>query len=260
MNLRSQLGKARQFLLSSVHPRPLVLATRGAVVSFCFDDFPRTAYSAGGAILSAFGARGTYYAAPGLMNSSNELGDQFTRSDLDRLLADGHELGCHTFSHVSCRNLPLSVFERDVQKGRNVLREMTGCDPANFAYPFGHVTMSAKKQVGSQMNSCRGTWGGVNGPAADLNLLRANNLYGAVEQFDQIESVLRMTEERSGWLIFYTHDVRDNPSRFGCTPTLLEKTVSFVAQRGFPIVPVQQAIAKIHTMSMYPSEVVDSPA
>ncbi len=52
-------------------------ANRGPIVSFSFDDFPRTAYSAGGAILERFGVRGTYYAAAGLMNTANELGEQF---------------------------------------------------------------------------------------------------------------------------------------------------------------------------------------
>ena len=110
MSLRSQLGKVRQLLLSASHPRQVSLANREPVVTFCFDDFPRTAYSVGGAILTRFGARGTYYAALGLMNTENDLGDQFTRRDLDSLLADGHELACHTFSHISCRGVPLSSF------------------------------------------------------------------------------------------------------------------------------------------------------
>lgn len=243
MSLRSQLGKARQLVLSAVHSRPISLANRGPVVSFCFDDFPRTAYAVGGAILTSFGARGTYYAALGLMNTQNELGDQFTRKDLDSLLADGHELACHTFSHISCRGVPLRAFERDVQKGRNAIREMTGRDPDDFAYPFGHVTVAAKKQVGMQMGSCRGTYGGVNGPTADLNLLRANSLYGDIDRLPEIESLLAENAQRQVWLIFYTHDVRGNPSRFGCTPALLERTASCAVQRGYRIFPVEQAIA-----------------
>ncbi len=243
MSLRSQLGKARQLLLSASHPRQISLANREPVVTFCFDDFPRTAYSVGGAILTRFGARGTYYAALGLMNTKSDLGDQFTREDLDSLLADGHELACHTFSHISCRGVPLSTFERDVQKGRDAIREMTGRDPSNFAYPFGHVTIAAKKQIGKQMESCRGTYGGVNGPVADMNLLRANDLYGDIDRFPEMRSLLEENEQSRGWLIFYTHDVRENRSRFGCTPALLEKTAAYAVQRGYRIVPVGQAIA-----------------
>lgn len=240
--MRSQLGKVRQQVLSALHSRKVALAHPGPVVSFCFDDFPRTAYSAGGAILKNVGARGTYYAALGLMNTQNELGDQFTRKDLDALLADGHELACHTYSHISCRGVPLPKFEHDVQKGRDAIREMTGRDPSNFAYPFGHVTVAAKKQIGMQMNSCRGTYGGVNGPLADLNLLRANSLYGDTDRLPEMERLLEENAQRQVWVIFYTHDVRPNPSPFGCTSALLEKTVACAVQRGYQIVPVTQAI------------------
>src|ERR1700760_4531675 len=222
MTLRSQLGILRSQLLCSVYRRPLSLGNQGPVVSFCFDDFPRTAYSTGGAILKSFGARGTYYAALGLLNTTNHLGDQLKREDIDSLLGNDHELGCHTFSHISCRSVPLKSFENNVLKGRATIREVTGYDAANFSYPFGHVSVSSKRIIGLQMNSCRSIYGGINGPMADLNLLRANSLYGDVDQFDQVECLLSGTVKMRGWLIFYTHDVRRNPSPFGCTPALLD--------------------------------------
>lgn len=240
--MRSELAKARQLLLSTIHCRPMKLGNRGPLVSFCFDDFPRTACTVGGAILKSFGARGTYYTAMGMMNTQNELGDQFTPDDLHCLWADGHELASHTFSHMSCRKVSLQTFENDVQQGRNALREITGCDPSNFAYPYGHVTLTAKKRMGTQMRSCRGIWGGVNGPTADLNLLRANELYGDLDRLADVEFLLSENEQRAGWLIFYTHDVRSSPSPFGCTPKLLEKAVSLVVKRGFSVAPVEEVL------------------
>jgi peptidoglycan/xylan/chitin deacetylase (PgdA/CDA1 family) len=212
------------------------------MVSFCFDDFPRSAYHTGGAILRSFGARGTYYAALAVMNTTNELGDQFTPGDLDLLLADGHELGSHTFSHISCRHVPLATFESDVQQGRTTLRQITGYDPENFAYPFGHVTCAAKKTIGAQMKSCRGIYGGINPPWADLNLLRANSLYGDNSQFSRIETLLAKACLSRGWLIFYTHDVSAHPSAFGCTPGLLTNTVAASVRYGFRIAPVGQVL------------------
>ncbi len=243
MTLRSRLGVLRGQLLYSVYSRPVPLGNQGPVVSFCFDDFPRTAYTAGGAILKSFGARGTYYAALGLMNTTNDSGDQLKREDIDSLLANGHELGCHTFSHISCRSVPLKSFEGDVLKGRKTIRELTGYDATNFAYPFGHVSVNSKRIIGAQMNSCRGIYGGINQPMADLNLLRANSLYGDVDQFDQFESLLSTAVNRRGWLIFYTHDVRRNPSPFGCTPALLDQTIASAEKKGFLIASVKDAIS-----------------
>ncbi|WP_213806315.1 polysaccharide deacetylase family protein [Granulicella sp. dw_53] len=220
----------------------MLLGDRGPIVSFCFDDFPRTAYTTGGTILKSFGVHGTYYVALGLINTTNTLGDQFTQADLNSLLEDGHELGCHTFNHSSCRNVSASSFEMDVRKGREAIRQHIGSDASDFAYPYGHVSMRSKGIIGAQMNSCRGTYGGINERVADLNLLRANSLYGDVEGCARVEALLAENVRSSGWLIFYTHDVRKNHSPFGCTPVFLDRAISLTVESGNHIVPVKAAI------------------
>ncbi len=80
-----------------MHSRLMRIGENGPIVSFGFDDFPRSAYTAGGEILKNFGARGTYYVSLGLMNTSNDLGEQFRLDDLHSLVKDGHELASHTF-------------------------------------------------------------------------------------------------------------------------------------------------------------------
>jgi peptidoglycan/xylan/chitin deacetylase (PgdA/CDA1 family) len=220
----------------------MVLANDRTTISFCFDDFPRSALTEGGAILRSYGAAGTFYAALGLLGTHNELGEQFHREDLDTVLSEGHELGCHTFQHLSCRSASPAEFEADVMNGRNVIHSMTGYDPVNFAYPYGHVTALLKKRIGVRMGSCRGNFGGVNGPVVDLNLLRANSLYGDVGEFGAVTRLLSESEAGS-WLIFYTHDVRERPSPFGCTPALLEQAVAQALNKGFTIAPVATVIA-----------------
>jgi peptidoglycan/xylan/chitin deacetylase (PgdA/CDA1 family) len=252
MTLRSELGAVRRMLLSSLHTRRVSLGNEKPVVSFCFDDFPRTAYTVGGAILEDLGVRGTYYVAMGLMNMHNHLGVQFKLEDLDSLLADGHELASHTFSHVSCRSVPFQVFEEDVCKGRVAICDFTGHDAINFSYPYGHVSMTAKKAIGAGMSSCRGIYGGVNGPMTDLNLLRANSLYGDVDRFAEFESLVTDNERQKGWLIFYTHDVRSHPSPFGCTPQLLERIVSLTLERGFSVLPVEEVTGPVQAGSPEP--------
>jgi peptidoglycan/xylan/chitin deacetylase (PgdA/CDA1 family) len=236
--VRFWAAETRRRLISHISPRPIALGNHTPIVSFCFDDFPRSALTIGGAILHAHGARGTYYAAVGLMSTHNELGEQFHREDLDTLLREGHELGCHTFQHLSCRSVTPSEFEIDVDKGRKVIHHMTGYDPTNFAYPYGHVTALVKKRIGARMRSCRSIYGGVNGPVADFNLLSANSLYGDTDQFGSAATLLANGREEGRWLIFYTHDVRDRPSPYGCTPALFEQTVTRALKEGFTIVPV----------------------
>jgi len=115
----------------------------------------------------------------------------------------------------------------------------------NFAFPRGEVTLSAKLAVGKEMMSCRGIYGGVNGPYVDLNLLLANSLYGDPDDLDRVARLIRENEERKGWLIFYTHDVSPTPSRYGCSPRFLDSTVRMAVQNGAKVLPVAEVLARI---------------
>ncbi|MCC7343153.1 MAG: polysaccharide deacetylase family protein [Bryobacterales bacterium] len=217
----------------------------GPVVTFTFDDFPRTAYTVGGAILKECGAAGTFYTAFALMNSSNYAGEQFCLDDLHSLVADGHELASHTLHHVSSRTVSTPEFVEEVIRGRSAMQSVPGLVVSdNFAYPFGAVSASAKRAVGRAMRSCRSIYQGVNGPAVDLNLLRANPLYGGIERMSAVRDLVRRTEEQRGWLIFYTHDVQTRHSPYGCTPALLESAVTMAVESSMRILTVRDVVAQ----------------
>lgn len=233
----------RRQLLEFIYRRPLSLADVGPVVSFSFDDFPRTAYSVGSCILKGLGVRGTFYTAPGLMALSNGYGNPLQPDDLHHLVADGHEIANHTFHHLSSRATELGAFIEDVRKGHASMRKIFGSAVSNnFAYPFGAVTAAAKKAVGNEMMSCRGIFEGVNGQVADLNLLRANSLYGDTDRIARVSRLLDDNERLKGWLIFYTHDVQESPSPHGCTPRLLESAVTSALERSMKVLTVDEVL------------------
>lgn len=232
MSLRSELGDVRRKIISAAYRRPVALGSLGPIVTFTFDDFPRSALTVGAEILESFGARATYYVSMSLMNTTNDLGEQFRIEDLFSLQDRGHEPANHTLSHLSARRVACDVFMRDVTKGEQAIREGIGLsESGNFAYPYGDVTLKVKRMLGPRLTSCRGTRGGLNGPDADLNLLRANSLYGGIERADEARRLILDNEKQRGWLIFYSHDVAKKPSPFGCTPQLLEAVCSFASVR-----------------------------
>jgi peptidoglycan/xylan/chitin deacetylase (PgdA/CDA1 family) len=246
INLRPHLGSVRRKLIGSVYSRAVDLGNCGPIVSFCFDDFPRSAYATGGTILKSFGVQGTYYAAIGLMNTANHLGELFCRDDLASLVADGHELASHTFSHVSCRSVSTPTFLSEVEKGRKAIEYLTGRpDSGNFAFPYGDFTRLARKSLTGQVQSSRSTWRGLNGPKVDLSLLRANSLYGENDQVDDAQQLISENENKRSWLIFYSHDVRSHPSAFGCTPFLLESAVSCAIRRS-RVMTIAQALTELY--------------
>jgi peptidoglycan/xylan/chitin deacetylase (PgdA/CDA1 family) len=243
MLARKLLGGIRWKALESVNRREFSLADSGPIVSFTFDDFPRSALRLGGAILKNYGVSGTFYAAMGLRDQRNDLGEQFGFADLERLLRDGHELGSHTFGHLSCRHSSFRGFEADVWKGKHAVEAIVGADtPHQFSYPYGHVTLRAKPSVGAGMSSCRGTVPGVNESPIDLNLLRANSLYSRSFDLESLQRLLALNKRRRGWLIFYTHDVSESPSPFGCTPGEFESVLSLTLQSRATVLPIGQVV------------------
>jgi peptidoglycan/xylan/chitin deacetylase (PgdA/CDA1 family) len=249
MRIRSVLAPVYREVLSAFFRRTVPIGDHGPIVSFSFDDFPRSAFAVGGEILKRFGARGTYYAAMDLMDRTNDLGKQFHAEDLRLLVEDGHELASHTKSHLSSREVSFAVFQDNVQKGREKIAELMGFeDSGNFAYPYGHVTFLAKRKLGPELLSCRGTCRGINGPDVDLNLLRANSLYGDLSQLDHACDLISRNQREKGWLIFYTHDIGGQPSKFGCTPELFEAVVAHAVKAGkiMTIAAVMAQLGVVH--------------
>jgi len=245
MFVKSLIGRARRAALARWQQRKLPLHNSAPIVTFTFDDFPRSAYEAGGGILRSHEAHGTYYAAMSLEGKVNHQGEHFLRSDLERLLADGHDLGSHTYSHISSRTSPAETFRADAERGKRALEPWCEAGGArHFAYPYGEISFSAKGRVGSMMESCRGITPGIMTDFADLNMLPANSIYA--HDFDPllIERVLARAGKLRGWTIFYTHDVRENPSEFGCTPQQLEFAVRQAVQvAGARVLTISEAIA-----------------
>jgi peptidoglycan/xylan/chitin deacetylase (PgdA/CDA1 family) len=161
-------------------------------------------------------------------------------------------LASHTFSHISCRSVSGADFRTDVIKGGRAIEELAGLESPNFAYPYGHVTLQAKRSLELDLSSARSIFPGFNGPEVDLNLLRSNSLYGDLEGSQRAEELVLENAKRKSWLIFYTHDVRPDPSPYGCTPALLEAAASSAVRNGSRILTVHQVLTGVGVQGEYP--------
>jgi peptidoglycan/xylan/chitin deacetylase (PgdA/CDA1 family) len=226
--------------------------SRTGMVSFTFDDFPRSALEVGGAILAAKRLRGTYYASAGLAGTDGPMGPLFTKDDLERADRAGHEIGGHTYSHIGAAGLPKQALLADI--GRNQ-QALAGFVPHNFSYPMGLTDFTVAAFLGRHFDSCRGIAAGLNGEGTDLNLLKAVALYSEHPEqrfFDHIAEARR----QGAWLIFYTHDVADSPSRFGCSIDLLERVVAAAHGSGAMVAPIRDCLAALAA----PAPLVSEPS
>lgn len=224
--------------------RPLVVRPAAPLISFSFDDFPRSALHEGGSILNRYGVSGTYYAALSLMGTQSELGPMFQPEDIEELCSLGHELGCHTFRHCDSWNTPADVYEQAIIENERALSKLLpGTVFQTFAYPIAWPRLAVKRVAGSHFLCCRagGRWP-INAGTADLNLLAATFLEKSRDKPDTVKALIQENSRKRGWLIFATHDVSDNPSPFGCTPRFLEQVVRWSVESGARILPVVRAV------------------
>jgi peptidoglycan/xylan/chitin deacetylase (PgdA/CDA1 family) len=238
-----------------MHARPARVAWPNGVISFTFDDVPKSAVAAGGSILERYGARGTYYVSMNLAGTVGSVGPMFDDADIQSAHRSGHEIGCHTHTHLDCcASAKASILAAVRHNAAAVSSVIEGFVPTNFAYPYGRVSPMAKRLLGPRFSSCRGICKGINHGTIDLADLRATAVYDS--KFDEAEMRHLIDENRSvgGWLIFYTHDVVDAPSPFGCKPAQLGGLVGYAAKRA-TILPVRDVVARLHPLRAIPRAV-----
>lgn len=222
---------------------PFQLRNKTPMVSFTFDDAPKSAATIGSRILDEYGARGTYYVAGKLVDKWSGNWTGLSADDIRDLHRRGHEIACHTFSHARAVDLDAAMMTAEIEKNRVYLKTLDpSIKPENFAYPYGLGSISRKAQLGRIFQSTRSIVPGINSGLVDLQYLRATPL---IEQDIDRAGIERAYDEavaNNGWLIFYSHDVAAEPSGYGCTPSFLRHALEAASRRNIPILSVAEAL------------------
>jgi peptidoglycan/xylan/chitin deacetylase (PgdA/CDA1 family) len=202
------------------------------MVTFTFDDLPKSAVTTGAGLLETHGARGTFYVSGGLVSAGTPEWDTGDAADVLALHRRGHEIGCHTFSHQRACDLDETSFADEIERNRNYFRALDpGIEIDTFAYPFGYGSFARKQQLRSTFQTCRSIVPGVNFGSVDLQFLRAMPLIDRQMTRGGIERAFDEAETNNGWLIFYGHDVTERPSPYGCSPDLLNYALEAASRR-----------------------------
>jgi len=218
------------------------------IISFTFDDFFSSSYKeAGKQVLEKYNIHATYYASFGLMDTIDITGQQrFSINDLNGAIMGGHEIGGHTFSHLSCEEVSPLEYQTDILKNKETAKKLLGgYELKNFAYPHGKVSSNHKKKIFKYFKSLRGTQPGINVGWVDFGNLRSNELYGNNINLSSVKKLISKNKQKKGWLIFHAHEVCDNPSPWGCSLEYFEHVVKLVVQSKIRILTVDQAVDQI---------------
>jgi peptidoglycan/xylan/chitin deacetylase (PgdA/CDA1 family) len=226
---------------------PLHLPADQPMVSITFDDVPESAATVGAPMLEDHGGRATFYVSGGLLDRwSDDWNENGANAEqIVALHRNGHEIGCHTFSHCAASDLGAAALETEIATNRTFVQALDASIRLdNFAYPYGLAAIGHKRRLKRAFRSSRGILPGVNHGVTDLHFLRATPLISAAIDPDGIDRVFDKAIETGGWLIFYTHDVAASPSSYGCTPELLRHALGAASLRRMPIVSVAEALRR----------------
>jgi peptidoglycan/xylan/chitin deacetylase (PgdA/CDA1 family) len=216
----------------------------GPVASVTFDDFPKSAWTVGGEVLARHGARGTYYTAGGFCGRIADGTVFYDEADLEALASQGHEIGCHGFGHQPTPNLTTQELQADNERNREFLKPfLNGQAPLSYAFPFGRVSPRTKRFFARRFSSIRGVHPGINAGRVDLAQLNTVSLEMRCWDKLAISASIRRAAHDRGWLIFYTHDVSNEPSEYGSTPEMLDWALGEVAEANIPVLPVCEALS-----------------
>ena len=238
------MWRANAFLTRQLPLKQVRAHLTRPVASMTFDDFPRSAWSVGGPILARFGARATYYAAGRYCGAHEDGLDYYDAEDLRAVAAAGHEIGAHSYAHQMAPSLAASALRRDAERNAQALEPTLGARMASYAYPYGEVSPRAKVLMGARFASARGIRAGVNAGVIDLAQLRAVPLERRRWVPAEIDAAVAHAVSAPGWVIFFTHDVSDDPTPFGCTPAMLTYALERLAAAGVETIPVRHAMAR----------------
>ncbi len=239
-------ASSSRYLARIVPTQPFRTKNPQPIVSFSFDDVPDSALTNGARVLDRFGVRGTFYVAPGICGTQDEHWKVIDRNGVAALARAGHEVGCHTYSHVKVQTLTRPGLAHETRRCFEALRDICGnAVTENFAYPFGNVSFPHKFELNRDFKSCRSIYAGFNSGLIDLGMLRSFELYDRTSTEESIDTILDHAIATNAWVIFYTHDVTTNPSWIGCSPSHLEMAVKAVRARGIDCLAVDDALQRI---------------
>ncbi len=237
-------GKLRRRMVRLRSTRPAPAGPGRPMVSFSFDDAPATAATTGAEILEARGVRGTYFVSMGLADRYGPMGRNLGAAEVRTLVDAGHEIGCHTFSHLDCGQAGGAAATADVEQNLQALRTLGAPKPVTFAYPYGDVSAPAKAALEERFALLRALHHGVIRQGSDLNQAPAVGIEGP-----GAEAVVRGWLNRAltdrAWLIIYTHDVQEDHSAFGCTPRALARLLDEALQGGADVVTVAEGCRRL---------------
>lgn len=122
---------------------PIALAREDKVIALTFDDGPNATYTPQVLdLLAAYNAKATFFVLGSNIDKNEGL--------LQRMVAEGHDVGNHTYGHSDLSKISAANMASEIQKGAERIHEACGIYPALVRPPYGHMNSTVKSYCKEQ--------------------------------------------------------------------------------------------------------------
>jgi len=208
-------------------------------VTFRFDDNLSSQYTAAVPVLDAAGFKATFYVIS-QETADNGFPGFMSKAQIQNLASRGYEIGAHTRTHPHLTTLTSQQQQTEIAGSRQDILSWNVGPVLSFAYPYGEydaTTLQIVRDAG--FTSAAATISGFASLNSDPYQLEYQELRNNVT-LDQVKQWVDTAAQTHTWLILAFHDVDNSNSLYAVTPALFQSIVTYVKQKGIPVVTVSQ--------------------
>ncbi len=221
---------------------PLGAQAEDIIVSFTFDDAPKSVVTVGLPLMAEAGYPATVY----ITTLNTSVPDYMSWEDVAVVAAQGWEIGAHTHLHLDLTTLTDEAITLDLETANDdFLRH--GFDPVAFATPFGAYDDRVLEIVKRYYESHRAAWpAGTNSFSPDPYAIVSYKITRDTT-IEEVTSLLENLQKTGGWVVFQLHHLFPQgevvTEEYGSD--LLSEIIEQVQSRNIAVLTVSDALKQL---------------
>ena len=194
-----------------------------------FDDGYITDYTNTFKIFKRYGIKGTSFINTAMIGKEGFLNWKQIKEMSDY----GWDFQCHTHNHSDLSKLDNDEIERELLAVNQAFKDNGLPEPEYFAYPYNIIPEDISSIRKHRKGARTGSKGGK-----DIYSLQSFAIH-KIPSIHQLDTIGNNLSDRDV-LVLHTHEVEDEPSQFGITEQVLEKTIRDLQQHNFEIITIKE--------------------